>query len=152
MLTKVSDFLFCENIKNKKTCKILQTVCDIRQIAYVCVMTQTERSRLYNIIGERICKIRQAKGYSQQEFSIKLRISRASVVNIEKGRQHAPLHLLWLIADVLDTQIHYLIPLQEELKGKLDNSSLRQQVRDQVGNNEEVENRVVEFVQSVYAK
>lgn len=115
-------------------------------------MTQTERNRLYNIIGERICKVRQTKGFSQQEFSIKLRISRASVVNIEKGRQHAPLHVLWLMADALDTEIHQLIPHPEDLKFELDDSSLRKQVREQVGNNEEVENRVVEFVQSVYSK
>jgi transcriptional regulator with XRE-family HTH domain len=115
-------------------------------------MTQNERSRLYNIIGQRICMLRQAKGFSQQEFAIKLRISRASVVNIEKGRQQAPLHLLWLIAESLDTQIHQLIPLQDEIKVELDGSSLRLQVREQVGNNKEDENRVVEFIQSVYSK
>ena len=115
-------------------------------------MTQTERNRLYDIIGERICKIRQEKGYSQQEFSTKLRISRASVVNIEKGRQHAPLHLLWLIADTLDTEIHQLIPLPRDLKTELDDTSLRKQIREQVGDNKDVENRVAEFVHSIHSK
>jgi hypothetical protein len=36
-------------------------------------------------------------------------------VNIEAGRQHAPLHLLWQIAELLGTDLTLLIPSREEL-------------------------------------
>lgn len=44
-----------------------------------------------------------------------LNISRTSVVNIEAGRQHAPLHLLWQIAEILGIDVLMLIPNQNEL-------------------------------------
>jgi len=42
-------------------------------------------------------------------------MSRVSVVNIEAGRQHPPLHLLWQIAEILGTDPLLLIPRRDEL-------------------------------------
>ena len=39
----------------------------------------------------------------------------ASIVNIEAGRQHAPLHVLWQIAGELGTDLALLIPRREDL-------------------------------------
>jgi hypothetical protein len=37
------------------------------------------------------------------------------MVNIEAGRQHAPLHLLWQIAELLGSDLTLLIPSRYEL-------------------------------------
>jgi hypothetical protein len=37
------------------------------------------------------------------------------MVNIEAGRQRAPLHLLWQIAELLETELTSLIPNRQEL-------------------------------------
>lgn len=71
---------------------------------------------LYQIVGERIRSIRGEQGISQAELADKLGVSRASIVNIEAGRQRPPLHLLWKIADALDTELVLLIPRKKELQ------------------------------------
>jgi transcriptional regulator with XRE-family HTH domain len=71
---------------------------------------------LYQIIGERIRNVRSEQGISQAELADKLGISRTSIVNIEAGRQRPPLHLLWKIADELDTEVVLLVPRKQELK------------------------------------
>lgn len=72
---------------------------------------------LYRELGRKIREARERQGpkISQDKLSKRLKISRASVVNIEAGRQHAPLHLLWQIAEVLGTDLSLLIPRREEL-------------------------------------
>lgn len=71
---------------------------------------------LYQIVGERIRSVRGEQGISQAELADKLGVSRASIVNIEAGRQRPPLHLLWKIADALDTEVVLLVPRKQELK------------------------------------
>ena len=71
---------------------------------------------LYQIVGERIRTVRGEQEISQAELAEKLGISRTSIVNIEAGRQRAPLHLLWKIADALDTEVVLLVPRKQELK------------------------------------
>jgi transcriptional regulator with XRE-family HTH domain len=72
---------------------------------------------LYRELGRRIRQARQRNGekLSQDALAKRLGISRASVVNIEAGRQRAPLHLLWQIAELLGTDLTQLIPRSEEL-------------------------------------
>jgi transcriptional regulator with XRE-family HTH domain len=71
---------------------------------------------LYQIIGERIRKARQRykPAMSQAQLAQRLNLSRASIVNIESGRQRPPLHLMWQIAEVLETELGLLIPSQAE--------------------------------------
>jgi transcriptional regulator with XRE-family HTH domain len=74
---------------------------------------------LYRIVGERIraARERQAPRMSQAALAEKVQLTRVSIVNIEAGRQHPPLHLLWRIAEVLETELFQLIPRHEELVG-----------------------------------
>jgi transcriptional regulator with XRE-family HTH domain len=58
-------------------------------------VTDKEKLRFYSAIGENIKKAREDAGIKQAAFGTMLGLSRASIVNIEKGRQHPPLHLLW---------------------------------------------------------
>ncbi len=75
-----------------------------------------EFDELYRELGRKIRAARERSGqFSQEKLAKRLGISRASIVNIEAGRQHAPLHLLWEIAEILGTDLTLLIPRREEL-------------------------------------
>jgi transcriptional regulator with XRE-family HTH domain len=81
------------------------------------VRLMAEFGELYRELGRKIREARERSGQklSQEKLAKRLEISRASIVNIEAGRQHAPLHLLWQIAEVLGTDLTLLIPRREEL-------------------------------------
>src|SRR4051794_36933979 len=73
--------------------------------------------QVYRAIGKNIRKTRERikPRLSQTQLSKDLGVSRVSVVNIEAGRQHAPLYLLWRIAEQLGTELALLVPRQDEL-------------------------------------
>lgn len=75
-----------------------------------------EESMLYRLIGERIKAARKCTVFSQARLAEKLGLSRASIVNIEAGRQRAPVHILWQIAESLNTEVALLIPRQSEFQ------------------------------------
>ncbi len=72
---------------------------------------------LYRELGRKIRQARERQGQrlSQDALAKQLGISRASIVNIEAGRQRTPLHLLWQIAELLGTELTLLIPTREDL-------------------------------------
>lgn len=73
-------------------------------------MTENDKERFYANIGESIKAARTKAKLSQAELAKNISMSRASVVNIEKGRQHPPLHLIWTLADILKVPLIKLIP------------------------------------------
>ena len=96
---------------------------------------------LYQIIGRRVRegRDRSTPKYSQAKLAKTLGVSRASIVNIEAGRQHAPLDLLWRIANTLDVELVQLIPRRAELippgeTVELDEGMLRQIKLEAKGN------------------
>jgi DNA-binding XRE family transcriptional regulator len=72
---------------------------------------------LYTAVGRKIrsARDRSSPRLSQDNLAKRLGISRASIVNIEAGRQHAPLDLLWKIAQILELELTMLIPQRAEL-------------------------------------
>jgi len=76
-----------------------------------------DSDQIYRELGLRIRQARErnGEGMSQDALAKRLGISRASIVNIEAGRQRAPIHLLWKIAELLGTELTLLIPRSEEL-------------------------------------
>src|ERR1700691_6283893 len=93
----------------------------------------TEPIDLYREVGRKIreARARSGKKLSQAKLASLLGVSRVSMVNIEAGRQHAPLHLLWRVAEELGTDLALLIPRREELTEpatqiQLDDDMLRQ--------------------------
>lgn len=91
-----------------------------------------DEGRLYEIVGERVrrARSRAIPRLSQAGLAKRLGISRASVVNIEAGRQHAPLHLLWRIAEILGTELSLFIPNQAEYLKHTEQGTLDQTVTD----------------------
>jgi transcriptional regulator with XRE-family HTH domain len=70
---------------------------------------------LYRKLGRKIRDARERSELSQEKLAERLSISRASIVNVEAGRQRPPLHVLWKIAEALGTELVLLIPRRDEL-------------------------------------
>jgi transcriptional regulator with XRE-family HTH domain len=68
----------------------------------------------YRWVGETIASIRKQKNLTQAELAKLLDLSRASVANIEKGRQCPPLFTIWSIAEILGVEAQELLPLKNE--------------------------------------
>lgn len=65
-------------------------------------MQKEELEFLYESIGSEIKSLRKKSGFSQEQLALKLNLSRVSIVNIEKGRQHPSIHLLVDITRILN--------------------------------------------------
>ena len=57
---------------------------------------------LYREIGRRIRRLRKAAGQTQEQLAAQVGVSRASIANIEAGRQNFLLHYIYTIAEALD--------------------------------------------------
>jgi DNA-binding XRE family transcriptional regulator len=77
----------------------------------------SEEDLLYKLVGEQIRKgrERQKPKMSQAQLAGFLGISRTSIVNIEAGRQHPPLYVMWKIAETLRIEISHFFPKPEEV-------------------------------------
>ncbi len=102
-----------------------------------------DSSALYKAVGRKIRTARERlePKLSQAKLAKKLGISRVSIVNIEAGRQHAPLSLLSQIAEILGIELLLLIPRRNELNStatsiQLDQKTIAQIRMVAVGNRE----------------
>lgn len=105
-----------------------------------------DSSGLYKAIGRKIRTARERlePKLSQAKLAKKVGISRVSVVNIEAGRQHAPVSLLWHIAEILEIELLVLIPRRNELhpsgsQVSLDHKTIEQIRQAAVGNRDTVQ-------------
>lgn len=73
-------------------------------------MQDFNKEGFYTEVGKRIKKERTISGYNQDQLAKKVGISRVSIVNIEKGKQMPPVHVIWKVAVALDTSIDQLFP------------------------------------------
>ena len=55
---------------------------------------------------------------SQAKLAEQVGITRASVVNIERGRQRPPVHLMWQIATALNVEPIRFIPLKRDMDAR----------------------------------
>ena len=97
-------------------------------------METADQEALYRALGERIrqARVGQPEKLSQAALAERLCVSRASVGNIEAGRQHAPLHLLWKVAQHLQVELSSLIPSRDELIAPALNVELAGDMREQL--------------------
>ncbi|MDX6188073.1 helix-turn-helix transcriptional regulator [Flavobacterium sp. Fl-318] len=78
---------------------------------------------LYYMIGNRIKSLRTERSLSQEDLSLQLNLSRASISNIELGRHQIPLFLLYELSLYFKIDIHDLIPSIEEIQSNLNSNS-----------------------------
>jgi DNA-binding XRE family transcriptional regulator len=115
-------------------------------------MDHADEEALYRTVGDRVraARERQPTKVSQVALAKKLDISRASIVNIEAGRQHAPLSLLWQIAEQLETELITLIPRKAELLAAPPEAELsaemREKIRLKADGNEALANDLTSFI------
>lgn len=65
---------------------------------------------LYQYIGTAIRRNREARGMTQAQLAEAVGMLRTSVVNLEAGRQRAPLHTLYPVCAVLGIEATALLP------------------------------------------
>jgi transcriptional regulator with XRE-family HTH domain len=97
----------------------------------------TDFDEIYRGVGRNLRQTRENQHLTQDSLAQRLGISRTSMVNIEAGRQRAPLHLLWQIAELLETKLILLIPSPEELLAPQNQTVLDKEMMKQI---EEVAN------------
>lgn len=112
-------------------------------------MIPSEQSKFYAILGSRIREARTQAKLKQETFATFLNLSRASIVNIEKGRQHPPIHLLWDIAKVLNIQVSELFP-QFEVGEKV--SPQWKKIIAKESTNKETKEKILSFIEEIQSK
>lgn len=104
----------------------------------------------YREIGETIKAERLKNGMSQEILAEQLELTRASVINLEKGRHRPSVHQLVIIAETLNVEISSLIPApaktQKTTKEILSNIS--EAISDQGVIDNSTENVVLNFLTS----
>jgi|SRR5579864_3230751 len=65
---------------------------------------------LYREFGRSLRERRKAAGLSQNELASRAAMSRTSITNIEQGRQHVSLHILYILADAVGAKPADLLP------------------------------------------
>jgi transcriptional regulator with XRE-family HTH domain len=110
---------------------------------------------LYGEARRKLLQARVTQGLSHVKLAQQLGISRASVVNIEAGRQRAPLHLLWQFSETLATDLSLLIPRREELsptaKEATLNPAMVKQIREATNNDSEAVKALTRFASKLKA-
>jgi transcriptional regulator with XRE-family HTH domain len=70
---------------------------------------------VYAEIGIRVRRTRKQQGWSQIDLAHAVGLARASIANLEAGRQRPPVHVVLLIAKTLDVPLSALLPSGPEL-------------------------------------
>lgn len=78
-------------------------------------MPQFSVDALYREIGKKITEHRARAGLSKAFLAREIDCSRPTVVNVEKGKQHATLELLFRIAERLGISYLELLPTSQEV-------------------------------------
>jgi transcriptional regulator with XRE-family HTH domain len=82
----------------------------------------------YLLLGERLRTTRNKKGMDQELLASRLDLTRASIINMEKGRQRPSVYQLWTLAQIFEVPITDFIPTidlpqqRDEWAGKLENA------------------------------
>lgn len=73
------------------------------------------QEEIYKPLGEAVAKRRKALGMTQEELASRVGLSRASIANIEVGRQKMLVHQLCAVADALELDsVEQLLPLRRK--------------------------------------
>lgn len=78
--------------------------------------------RLYLELGVRVRRRREQLDKTQDELARVVGVSRSSIANIERGEQHAPVHVLLALAEALAVDMGDLLPTHAELVALVDAS------------------------------
>lgn len=103
-------------------------------------MNELELKSLYKLLGAKIKELRLNRGFNQEDFAKLLNLTRASIVNIEQGRQRVSIHLLYDICKIANVSIKDILPdiqrddntkLSSIWKKKIESAPIGDKIRDQ---------------------
>ena len=84
-------------------------------IVFTCTNKAMSTDHLYKELGQRVKERRKSIDLTQEQLSTQIGISRASIANIEAGRQLVFVHHLFAIAQVLGVDsVAMLLPLPKK--------------------------------------
>lgn len=64
----------------------------------------------YRHVGGQVRRLREGAGMKQDELAVRVGLSRASIANVEAGKQAVPLHLFAAITEALGADVAHLLP------------------------------------------
>ena len=80
---------------------------------------EVDDARLYGLIGDRLKQRRQELGKTQAWLAERVGLLRTSITNIEKGRQKAPLHVVYGLCEALEVDPLEILPPLAEVRRAL---------------------------------
>lgn len=97
--------------------------------------TPEEIDQFYLLLGARVKEARRRKSLSQAALAERLGLTRASIANLEAGRQRPSAHLSAMISTVLDVPVQELLSQAPAAVDPLQKArdSLRAQARSWAG-------------------
>lgn len=111
---------------------------------------------LYEWVGGRLAQARRSAKLSQEVLASRVGLTRASIVNIERGRQRPPLHLLWQLAALCSVDPLSLLPTQDQLEARASTVELTPKVLKAIEtaatSDPETRRLVTEFIQKATAR
>lgn len=113
-------------------------------------MTENEQKILYINLGLNIKEARVKKGYKQDAFATMLKLSRASIVNIEKGRQRPTIHLLYEICKITNSSLFDLLP--KSISGDELTSTWKDKLQKSLSSDSKSEKNLSNFLVEVTTK
>jgi transcriptional regulator with XRE-family HTH domain len=115
-------------------------------------MPLPEADIFYRSIGRLVQTERINRGISQEILANQLGLTRASVINLEKGRHKPSIYQLMIIAEILQIDYNRLIPVLDEgiTKTKKDIvDNLKNAVTDQDSIEKPARTAVINFLSSI---
>lgn len=68
---------------------------------------------VYRLVGQRIRAAREKRGLSQERLAERVNLTRASITNIEKGRQKLLLHTIYAFSEALSVSVPELMSISD---------------------------------------
>jgi DNA-binding XRE family transcriptional regulator len=73
-------------------------------------LREVSDKELYQLLGKKLKKLREDTNIRQNQMAEKVNLLRTSISNIEAGRQHPPLILLYKICFILGVEVTDVLP------------------------------------------
>lgn len=89
----------------------------------------SQQTKFYDELGANIQKHRKGRDLSQDALAKLVGLTRTSLTNIEKGRQHPPLHTLCEIAEQLKVDVSELLPRSAPIQQPLNLKAFAEQLK-----------------------
>ena len=112
----LANFLrFCLTLRKQK-CALDKHVCQVDIEESAIHKHNMDEEKLSRLVGQRVRSLRLRNDLNQQALAESVGISRASVANIETGRQPVSLINLYKLADTFRVDLIDLLPAASEVK------------------------------------